>query len=239
MPKLKIADFIVDIYSKCPYLSKYCADYIYDGDEPTEIFVKVTEKEMDAEKRNGAEDMHPALIESTCAYRQIASALPERDALLMHGATFAIDDRGIIFIARSGTGKSTHLMLWQKLYGDKLTIVNGDKPIIRFFDGVPYAYGTPWAGKEKMQTNTRVRLTDICILERGVENSTIKVEPAEYLDQIMQQVLHPADPIAAFRMLELVDGLAQKCNFWNIKCNISDEAAIVSHDAIFSEAIKF
>ena len=49
----------------------------------------------------------------------------------------------------------------------------------------------------------------------------------------MQQVLHPADPMAALKTLELVDGLAQKCNFWNIKCNISDEAAIVSHDAIF------
>ena len=53
------------------------------------------------------------------------------------------------------------------------------------------------------------------------------------MQKIMQQVLHPADPMAALKTLELVDGLAQKCNFWNIKCNISDEAAIVSHDAIF------
>ncbi len=237
MPKIKIADLIIDIKNKYRHLKRQCTDYIYNGDEPTDILVKVTQEEMDAEAKEYDTEFHPALLESTCAYRQIANALPTYDALLMHGATFAIDDRGIIFIARSGTGKSTHLMLWQKLYGDKITIVNGDKPIIRFFDGIPYAYGTPWAGKEKLQTNTRVRLTDICILERGVENSTVKVDPAEYLDQIMQQVLHPADPIAAFKMLELVDGLAQKCNFWNIKCNISDEAAICSYNAIFESDI--
>ena len=233
MPKVKIADFIIDIQNKYRYLEKQCVDYFYNGDEPVDFTVNVTQEEMDAEAKEYDVEFHPALLESTCAYRQIAMQLPQRDALLMHGATFSIDGKGIIFIARSGVGKSTHTMLWQKLYGDKLTIVNGDKPIIRFFDGVPYAYGTPWAGKEKLQTNTRVQLTDICILERGVENTTFKVDPANYLDQIMQQVLRPADPMTALKSLELVDMLSKKCNFWNIKCNISDEAAITSHDAIF------
>ncbi len=234
MPKVKIADFIIDIQNEYRYLEKQCADYIYDGDEPADFTVSVTQEEMDIEAKEYDVEFHPALLESTCAYRQIAMELPQRDAMLMHGATFAIDGKGIIFIARSGVGKSTHTMLWQKLYGDKLTIVNGDKPIIRFFDGVPYAYGTPWAGKEKLQNNMRVQLTDICILERGLENSTVKVDPADYLDQIMQQVLRPADPLTALKSLELVDALSKKCNFWNIKCNISDEAAITSHDAIFN-----
>ncbi len=233
MPKVKIADLIIDIQNKYRYLDKQCVDYLYDGDDAVDFVVNVTEEEIDIERKEYEEEFHPALLESTCAYRQIALQLPQRDALLMHGAIFNIDGRGIIFIARSGTGKSTHLMLWQKLYGDKLTIVNGDKPIIRFFDGVPYAYGTPWAGKEKLQNNICTKLTDICILERGTENSTVKVDPAEYLDQIMQQVLHPADPMAALQTLDLVDSLAKQCNFWNIKCNISDEAAITSHDAIF------
>ena len=235
MLKVKVADFIIDIQNKYRYLEKQCSDYIYDGDEPADFTVSVTQEEMDIEAKEYDVDFHPALLESTCAYRQIAMELPQRGALLMHGATFAIDGKGIIFIARSGVGKSTHTMLWQKLYGDKLTIVNGDKPIIRFFDGVPYAYGTPWAGKEKLQTNTRVQLTDICILERGLENSTVKVDPADYLDQIMQQVLRPADHLTALKTLELVDILSNKCSFWNIKCNISDDAAICSHDAIFCE----
>ena len=238
MPKVKIADLIIDIQNKYRYLEKQCADYIYDGDAPVDFSVSVTQEEMDTEAKESDFEFHPAILESTCEYRQIAMELPQRNALLMHGATFTIDDRGIIFIARSGTGKSTHLMLWQKLFGDKITIVNGDKPIIRFFDGVPYAYGTPWAGKEKLQNNMRAKLTDICILERGVENSTVKVEPSEFLNQIMQQVLHPADPMTALLTLELVDNLANKCNFWNIKCNISDDAAITSHDAIFSVGAK-
>ena len=233
MALYKIADFIIDIQNRFGYIEKQCAEYKYDGDGAADLTVKVTDAELEAERKIAGDGYSPGYLESICAYRQIAMKLPENDALLMHGATFELDGRGIIFIARSGVGKSTHTFAWKRLYGDKMTVVNGDKPIIRFFDGVPYAYGTPWAGKERLQNNTRARLTDICILERGVVNSTVKVEPAEYLDQIMQQVLHPADPMAALKTLELVDGLAQKCNFWNIKCNISDEAAIVSHDAIF------
>jgi hypothetical protein len=61
------------------------------------------------------------------------------------------------------------------------------------------------------------------------------VRPADYLGSLMQQVLHPSEPAAAIKSLELLDRLLSACNFWVIKCNVSDEAAIIAHDAILGE----
>ena len=43
-----------------------------------------------------------------------------------------------LFCGSSGTGKTTHMLLWQKMLGDRFKFINGDKPIIRFIDNVPY-----------------------------------------------------------------------------------------------------
>ena len=70
---------------------------------------------------------------SSSFLRKLAEWLPLHDAFVLHSATFDVDGVGVVFAAHSGTGKTTHMLLWQKLLGDKMTIVNGDKPIVRFF----------------------------------------------------------------------------------------------------------
>ena len=156
------------------------------------------------------------------------------DAMLLHGSVIAFQDRGIAFLAHSGVGKSTHTALWKKLNGDEVTVINGDKPIIRFFDGVPYAYGTPWAGKENWNTNTRVRLTDLCFIERDECNSTFTADKSDCVSALLQQILLPSDPAAMLKTLQLADALSKQCRFWKIRCNMEDEAAVAAKKAIFS-----
>ena len=69
-----------------------------------------------------------------CGFRAFAEQLPHYNAFVLHSATFDVSGVGVAFAAHSGTGKTTHMMLWQKLLGERMTIVNGDKPIVRFFD---------------------------------------------------------------------------------------------------------
>ena len=156
----------------------------------------------------------------------------------MHGCCIACKGHGIIFTARSGVGKTTHMRLWKQVYADEVTVINGDKPIIRFFEDGPYAYGTPWAGKEGYQVNDKVKLTDICFIERGEQNSVEKADKEQYVNFIMQQVLHPTDPLMAIKSLELLDRLLSGCNLWVIKCNISEQAAQLAHDTIIGGTDK-
>ena len=233
MAKYSIADFCVDIQNRFDYLAKQCAGYAADPEAPAEFTIRVTDEELSQERLLCGCTYADGDLESVCAYRKLCLDLPLQDALLLHGSAIQCDGRGIAFLARSGVGKTTHTLLWKKVYGDKVSVINGDKPIVRFSDGIPYAYGTPWAGKEGMQINTKVPLTDLCVIQRSGENETLPTDGADCLDVIMGQVLHPSEPMRAIRTLELVDRLVRHCRLWVIRCNVSDEAAILAHDVIF------
>ena len=72
-----------------------------------------------------------------------------------------------------------------------MDIINGDKPIIRKQNGVFYAYGTPWGGKEGLQKNCGVPLDCITFIDRAQMDSVRYVSEKDYLDRIISQVVFP------------------------------------------------
>lgn len=236
MALYKLADFVVNIENEYDYLTGQCAPYRYTGDIPAELSVKVNEDEIQHERIASEGINHSSgYLESICAYRKLCLQLPLYDAMVLHGSVISCGGRGIAFLARSGVGKTTHTMLWKQVYGEKVQIINGDKPVVRFFGGVPFAYGTPWAGKENLQSNNRVQLTDICFIERSEDNFVFRAASDACLDFLAQQILLPTEPAAAGKTLELLDKLMTACNFWIIRCNISEDAAITAHKTIIGE----
>ena len=170
------------------------------------------------------------------AYRKLAEWLPLHNAFVLHSAVFDVDGTGIALAAHSGTGKTTHMLLWQKLIGDRLKIVNGDKPIVRFFDDepeTPYAYGTPWNGKEHLGCNMRTPLKHICFIERAEKNSCEEITKTEAVDLLFNQVYMPKDPQSAINTLQLINRLISCCKLWKIKCNMDIEAAQTAYTKIF------
>ena len=127
--------------------------------------------------------------------------------------------------------------LWQELLGDKMTVVNGDKPIVRFFDDepeMPYAYGTPWNGKEHMGCNMRTPLKHICFIERSETNYVEKANKKDIVNHIFNQVYMPKDPVAIMNTMQLIDRLLNCCNLWVIHCNMEPEAAEIAYNAIIN-----
>lgn len=232
----KIAELVVEFQNRFDFLTKQCAEYEYTGAASPELTVHVTDEDLRRERNFSPERNYPeGYLESVCACRKLCVELPRYEGLLMHGSVIECRGRGIAFLARSGVGKTTHTLLWKQVYGDQVRIINGDKPIVRFRDGVPYAWGTPWAGKENLQCNRRTPLTDICFLERAPENAVFQIRPEEGLNGVMQQILIPPEPEMAEKTLELLDKLLGSCRIWVIRCNISQDAAKLAHDTILGE----
>ena len=75
-----------------------------------------------------------------------AFAALERQTLLFHASVVAHKDKAYLFLAESGTGKSTHAALWLKHVPDT-ELVNDDNPAVGLRDGRAIVYGTPWSGK--------------------------------------------------------------------------------------------
>ena len=210
-------------------------DYLTSGNP--DLVLESSEEDMLYEKKVADEGYSNKYLEFTAWLRKLAEWLPLHGAFVLHSACFDIDGVGVAFAAHSGTGKTTHMNLWQKLLGDKMVVVNGDKPIVRFFDDepeTPYAYGTPWNGKERLGCNMRTHLQHICFIERSETNFVEPMEKAEAIDLIFNQVYMPKDPIAVMKTMELIDRLLSCCKLWKIHCNMEDEAAKIAYETIFN-----
>lgn len=233
----KIADFYLSINNNYDYLLKQCSQYEFDKKNIClELLIKIPKSDI-TKIRNSSEIKYAyKYLESICSYRKLAEWLPLHNAFVFHSAVFDVDGTGIALAAHSGTGKTTHMLLWQKLIGDRLKIVNGDKPIVRFFDDepeTPYAYGTPWNGKEHLGCNMRTPLKHICFIERAKTNSCEEISKAEAADLLFNQVYIPKDPQAAINTLQLINRFISCCKLWKIKCNMDIDAAQTAYNKIF------
>ena len=230
MFKIKIVDTVFEIHNIYSYIAKLCKDYIYTGDEcDFQIFPPAEKIREERLKITDESQFSDEYIENICVYREICLSLLKRDAFVMHGAVVGVEDKAYIFTARSGTGKSTHIALWKKILGDKVCVINGDKPILRYIGDKLYAYGTPWCGKEMWQTNTRTEVSGICFLERAQENAITKLDPSDAANLIMKQILIPNDAEGVIKTFDMVDKMLRTTNLWKLGCNISVEAAVLSY----------
>lgn len=169
-------------------------------------------------------------LERAVIQRRIAERLVDRNTLLMHGSTVAVDGNAYLFTAACGTGKSTHTRLWREVFGHRAVMVNDDKPFLRLTDDRVLAYGSPWSGKHGLATNICVPLRGICVLRRGSENRIRRVETSDVIGMLRHQCLIPEGKERA--VLELVDRLAQRVPLWEMECTKEPEAARVSYAAM-------
>lgn len=230
MLKICIAGITVGIENRYKHVERISRDYITDA-EPM-FTVSATDKEIDGERSRELSELHDGFIESTVIHRKIAERLSDFDAFLFHGAVLAVDGFAYAFTAPSGTGKTTHTRLWLECFGDRARYVNGDKPIIRFINGVPYAFGTPWLGKEGYGANISAPLAGIVHLTRGEKNSAKAVSFDDISAVLLSQIYIPRSPLAAARTLALTDRLSSGIKLIELKCNMEKDAPLVSARAL-------
>ena len=231
MITVKIADLAIGIDNRYSYISEYAKDYLTE--EKPLFTVKVTDEDIEAERAESPEEFSDAYYESIAAYRKIAEILPRYDAFLFHGAVIELDNKAYIITANSGVGKTTHLKLWLSRFGEEVGILNGDKPTLRFIDGVPYASGTPWRGKEGYGKSGIKEISGIAFLERGEKNRAYRIEPSEAAVKFVSQTYLPKkDKLMLIKTLNLSNKLINSVRLVRLECNMEPEAAEVSRKAL-------
>ncbi len=233
MFRIKMADIIIDVANRYRYVREMCADYIIEkDDEAADLIVCATDDAIMQEMANAAEPCTEEYCESICIYRAISECLIRYNGFLLHGACIEKEGEVYAFCAASGTGKSTHLSLWKKHFGDKVRIINGDKPIIRLYpqeNDKFVVYGTPWCGKEGWNINTSGPLKAICFLERGKTNEIRPITAKEAVKRLGHQILMPKTPREMTMYLDLLDVLLREIPCYLLSCNMEEEAAEVAY----------
>lgn len=230
----KIADFNIRFETDTKRTNEAFVEYKVN-EEKYDISLPMTREDV-VEFQGGDDEYIYKDSTIVCYHEKLAGILPLHNAIVFHSACFDIDGTGVAFTAHSGTGKTTHMNLWKKLLGNKMVIVNGDKPIVRFFDDepeIPYAYGTPWNGKEKLGCNMRTPLKHICFIERSETNYVESIDKNDVIDRIMNQIYMPKDTTAMIKTIGLIDRLLSLCKLWIVHCSMDIEAAEIAYNTIF------
>ncbi len=238
--RVRLADLTVDVESLHQGVRRLCEDYVADANNASaDLAICVTQDAIDAERAIST-DEHPwsdAYLETLAVLRALSEQLPARRRMLMHGAVIQYAGRAYLFTAPSGTGKSTHIMLWRQYLGPNVRVVNGDKPIVRIPDAAErpaVVYGTPWAGKEGWQENVSAPLAGVVFLSRSEPGaSSIRcISASACLDRIMRQVYMPKSAEAAGATLELIDALLTRTPLYELACDMFEDAVRVSFEAL-------
>ena len=237
---LKIADLNVQIETHFSFMEKFCENYLCEkGINDLQVKVERIPKEEIKEELLAATDSSSIeYIECLQIYRRIAEQLPKYERCVVHGAAISYRNKAFLFVAPSGTGKSTHIRLWHRYLGDAIGIINGDKPILHIAKNEVNVYGTPWAGKEGWQKNVCVPLDAICFLKQSETNKVIEINPNDYIANILQQVYMPNDEEMMRRTLELISVMMDKVRFYMVYCNISEDAVKTVFEKITDESYK-
>ena len=232
---MTLAGFKIVMEARYDFTMRQCREYITEFPmEEADFMISVSDESVSKEIMNG-ENVSPGYAESICLYRELCLKLPQKDALLLHAAVIGDGSHAYAFTAPSGTGKSTHIRRWREAFGDSVFVINGDKPILRQIDGVWWAYGTPWCGKEGWQTNIGLPLHALCFLSRGTEDRICRISSGDVVPALMHQVLLPADVATLGATMRLLDHLVTRVPLYRLECTPTEHAAHISRAGITQE----
>lgn len=231
---IKLADQIIVVEHHYPYVEQFCRNYWVPPTQP-DFTVSITQEEIEQEYLDNGGTFERPHCENICVHRQISLKLLDYDTFIVHAAVVQVDGRAYGFTAHSGTGKSTHVGLWLQHFGQRASVVNGDKPMIGYRDGKFYVYGTPWQGKEGLGENTCVPFCGLALLERSQENFIRKAQSEDIVRSIFDQILVPKTPLALAKQMKLLNLLIEHVPIYRLGCNLSPEAAVIASQQMCEE----
>ncbi len=226
---IKLADLNIKINNRYHYIQHLCNNYIINTNN-YQFEISISDNDLEYEKQFDEFKQPNEYLESIAVLRKISDEIIKYDGFVLHSSILKVDDMAYAFLARSGTGKTTHCKLWCEYLKDRVSFINGDKPIIRIIDNIPYAYGTPWNGKEGFGNNTKAPLRSICFLHRGKLNRIIMMNKSNVMSSLVTQIVIPEDEEKQDLLFKSIDSLIKYANFYYLDCNMEKDAAKVSFE---------
>lgn len=154
--------------------------------------------------------------------------------VLIHSSTIVHQNRAVLFLGESGTGKSTHTRLWLTHIPDA-HLLNDDSPVISAEKDGVYAYGSPWSGKTHCYHQLRYPLAAAVRLSQAPYNKIRRLSIVEAFSAI-QPSFPPAlaqDEQFLDMMVDMLSEVLLQVPVYHLECLPDEAAAWTSHDAIF------
>ena len=230
--KLLIADLVVELDPAYEDTKRLSLPFVYEGERKTDIKLKISGEYLDDLCSRAA----PGVTRSQMENFAFSSAFNRRaipfHTMLVHSSALIYGGGAYLFSADSGVGKSFHTRLWCKAFGDKVHIMNDDKPVVRLYEDKAVAYGTPFDGGSGIARNEAFPLRAIVFIERGEQNSVRVPDTREVLQKLYFQTAHMVSAKVAEEMLQNFEKLLSLTEFYVRTCNTDISAAHTAFNKI-------
>lgn len=233
MAKYRIADLLIEIDS-WGRIEKQARPYLTAEEGTPDIIVHSEAEALHKDNPHLSLDDCEYLSTGATFYRQLLCF----DGMMLHSSCVVVDGKAYLFTAPSGVGKSTHVQLWLKLFGDRAYVLNDDKPALRAIDGKIYVYGTPWSGKYDYNRNERVELGGIAVVKRAAENSIRPLTPKEGIYALLNQTARTQVDYVVDQCLETIQKIVSTRKLFELSCNMDISAARLSYETMSGKRIE-
>ncbi|HZJ81031.1 MAG TPA: hypothetical protein VFC69_10715 [Dysgonamonadaceae bacterium] len=106
----------------------------------------------------------------------------------LHASVIEKEGKALVFMGKSGTGKSTHSQNWLKFVPD-CQLLNDDEPILRILkDGSVRVYGAPWSGSTPCYRNDWAEVAAFVRLYQSPENKLTSLKGIHAFASLYQSV---------------------------------------------------
>lgn len=218
-----------------PGTAKYYQNWLQETDESKNAITVPSERiEYWASQWNATDKSYAEYVNS-CSYA--CDVLMRYNRIVFHGAAFLWNGFVYIFSAPSGTGKTTQIKLWQKLFPKETVILNGDKPILEVDKSQIIVHPSPWKGKEGMgRDDLSAPLGGIILLKQDKSNTIEKLLKGEAARNLFCRFYSTytteTEVITAGNMLEQI---LNTVPVYILKNKGDCKSAFITHDYLLSE----
>ena len=115
-------------------------------------------------------------------------AAANHQTIKLHASVIEKGGKALIFMGKSGTGKSTHSRNWLRFVPD-CQLLNDDEPILRILkDGSIRVYGAPWSGSTPCYRNAWAEVAAFVRLYQSAENKLTSLKGIHAFASLYQSV---------------------------------------------------
>ena len=230
MALYRIADVVVKVSPSYEETAHWYEPYLTEEVVTPDYELTVSQEDIDYFVENGL-NITPAIAENMLLSSKFNRRLLKYFGAFIHSSALLFDGRVYLFSADSGVGKSTLTSRICRLYPDRASVINDDKPSIRMIDNKCIVYGTPFAGGTDKQINTSAELGAVVFIERGDENEISRIPSSMAIKLLLAQMHKPKTPAGNDRLLGILSQIIENYPFYLLKCTDSDEAVCVALEA--------